>query len=77
MRTRHCRNARPFVALGGVPYGVDGPSGVSIVRRRADLKNGLTIEETATLAHTPHVDQAVTLILSGLLLRLANAETSP
>jgi hypothetical protein len=34
----------------------------------ADLSsNGLTVEENTTLAHTPHVDQAVTLILRGLL----------
>lgn len=32
-----------------------------------DLNNGLTTEENATLARTPHVDQAVTLILRGLL----------
>lgn len=32
-----------------------------------DLNNGLTDEENATLARTPHVDQAVTLILRGLL----------
>jgi hypothetical protein len=32
-----------------------------------DLNNGLTPEENATLARTPHVDQAVTLILRGLL----------
>lgn len=38
----------------------------------ADLKNGLTPEENATLARTPHVDQAVTLILRGLL-RLGGA----
>jgi hypothetical protein len=34
----------------------------------ADLSsNGLTLEENTALAHTPHVDQAVTLILRGLL----------
>jgi hypothetical protein len=33
----------------------------------SDLNNGLTAEENATLARTPHVDQAVTLILRGLL----------
>lgn len=33
----------------------------------SDLNNGLTVEENATLARTPHVDQAVTLILRGLL----------
>jgi hypothetical protein len=32
----------------------------------SDLNNGLTAEESATLARTPHVDQAITLILSGL-----------
>ena len=30
------------------------------------LKNGLTQQENATLARTPHVDQAITLILRGL-----------
>lgn len=34
-----------------------------------DLNNGLTAEENATLAQTPHVDQAVALILRGLLRR--------
>ncbi|MGZ9569549.1 hypothetical protein ACVTTK_09290 [Alcaligenes nematophilus] len=38
----------------------------------ADLNNGLTAEENATLAHTPHVDQAAALILRGLL-RLSQA----
>ena len=33
----------------------------------ADLNNGLTPEENATLARTPHVDQAIILILRGLL----------
>lgn len=33
----------------------------------ADLKNGLTIDENTTLANTSHVDQAVTLILRGLI----------
>jgi hypothetical protein len=33
----------------------------------ADLNNGLTAEENATLACTPHVDQAAALILRGLL----------
>jgi SLOG cluster2 len=32
-----------------------------------DLNNGLTADENAILALTPHVDQAVTLILRGLL----------
>ena len=32
-----------------------------------NLNNGLTNEENVTLATTPHVDQAVTLILRGLL----------
>ena len=31
------------------------------------LDNGLNVEENRTLARTPHVDQAVTLILRGLL----------
>jgi hypothetical protein len=33
----------------------------------ADLNNGLDAEENAILARTPHVDQAVALILRGLL----------
>jgi hypothetical protein len=33
----------------------------------ADLNNGLTAEQNITLANTPHVDQAITLILMGLL----------
>lgn len=33
----------------------------------ADLNNGLTFEENVTLARTPHIDQAITLILRGLL----------
>lgn len=33
----------------------------------ADLNNGLTPDENATLARTPHVDQAILLILRGLL----------
>lgn len=32
-----------------------------------DLNNGLSSEENATLAQTPHVDQAVMLILRGLM----------
>ncbi len=41
-----------------------------------NLNNGLTDEENSTLAHTPHVDQAVTLILRGLL-RVVGAEHKP
>ena len=33
----------------------------------ADLKNGLSIEDNSTLATTPHIDQAIVLILRGLL----------
>jgi SLOG cluster2 len=33
----------------------------------SDVNNGLTAEENSTLARTPHVDQAITLILRGLL----------
>lgn len=33
----------------------------------ASLNNGLTDEENATLAYTPHVDQAITLILTGMI----------
>lgn len=32
-----------------------------------DLNNGLTAEQNATLARTPHIDQAIKLILTGLL----------
>lgn len=32
-----------------------------------NLNNGLTDEENATLAYTPHVDQAITLILRGMM----------
>ena len=35
-------------------------------RAGADLNNGLTLEENRQLASTPHVDQATTLVLSGL-----------
>jgi hypothetical protein len=41
----------------------------------ADLHNGLLEEENATLARTPHVDQAVALILRGLL-RLIDSTSS-
>jgi hypothetical protein len=33
----------------------------------ADLNNGLSNEENASLARTPHIDQAITLMLRGLL----------
>lgn len=33
----------------------------------ASLNNGLSLEQNATLAHTPHVNQAIILILQGLL----------
>jgi len=39
----------------------------------ASLNNGLTDEENATLAYTPHVDQAITLILRGMM-RLVRTE---
>lgn len=39
----------------------------------ADLRNGLKLEENTTLVNTPHVDQAIALILRGLL-RLNDAE---
>ncbi|KMO31258.1 hypothetical protein VQ03_27430 [Methylobacterium tarhaniae] len=42
----------------------------------ASLNNGLTGEENAILARTPHVDQAVTLILRGLV-RVAGAASNP
>lgn len=41
----------------------------------ADLNNGLTAEQNATLARTPHVDQAITLILTGLLRLAASTAT--
>ena len=41
----------------------------------ADLNNGLTDEENAILAYTPHVDQAITLILRGMM-QLLKIETS-
>ncbi|MBW0238369.1 hypothetical protein [Pseudomonas sp. D1HM] len=41
----------------------------------ANLNNGLTSEENATLASTPHVDQAITLILRGLM-QLTKSEGS-
>jgi len=41
-----------------------------------DLSNGLTPEENAILVQTPHVDQAVTLILRGLF-RLSGADSAP
>lgn len=42
----------------------------------ASLNNGLTDEENATLARTPHVDQAITLILRGLV-RVTGAASNP
>jgi hypothetical protein len=36
-------------------------------RKAQDLNNGLTVDESATLAATTHVDEAVTLILRGLI----------
>ena len=41
-----------------------------------DLKNGLTPDENAILVRTPHVDQAVTLIIHGLLA-LSGRHPSP
>lgn len=41
----------------------------------ADLNNGLTDEENATLACTPHIDQAITLVLRGMM-QLFKAEGS-
>ena len=35
-------------------------------RRQEDLNNGLTLEEKCRLASTPHVDQAITLVMTGL-----------
>lgn len=32
-----------------------------------ELRNGLSLDENATLASTPHIDEAVTLVLRGLL----------
>ena len=31
-----------------------------------ELNNGLTLEENRQLASTPHVDQAITLVMNGL-----------
>ena len=36
-------------------------------RSTKDLNNGLTDEENATMARTCHIDQAVTLLLRGLM----------
>ena len=33
----------------------------------ADLNNGLSVEDNSTLATTPHIDQAIVMILRGLL----------
>jgi hypothetical protein len=52
----------PWAASRSIWPGQDAFKGYSV----ADLHNGLTVEENATLARTPHVDQAVTLILRGL-----------
>lgn len=41
-----------------------------------DLNNGLSPEENTALARTPHVDQAITLILRGLM-RVANVTPNP
>ena len=35
-------------------------------RTETDLNNGLTLEENCQLASTPHVDHAITLVLTGL-----------
>ena len=35
-------------------------------RAEADLNNGLTLEENCDLASTPHVDHAITLVMTGL-----------
>ncbi|WP_404939127.1 hypothetical protein [Pseudomonas atacamensis] len=45
----------------------------------ANLNNGLTDEENATLAYTPHVDQAITLILRGMmqLVKTEGSEGAP
>ena len=32
-----------------------------------DLKNGLTAEENTVLANTPHIDQAIVLVIRGLM----------
>ncbi|QCA17886.1 hypothetical protein E5284_08360 [Citrobacter freundii] len=37
-----------------------------------DLNNGLTLEENSILAQTPHVDQAITMILRGLFRNISN-----
>jgi len=58
--------------LGLIPPWVGVPNSWSARQKfkkfkARDLNNGLTVIENATLARTPHVDQAVTLILKGLL----------
>ena len=53
---------RPAFDLRGW-HGRDAFDGFS----SADLNNGLTFEENVTLALTPHIDQAIVLILRGLL----------
>ena len=35
-------------------------------RGQEDMNNGLTLEENCRLASTPHVDQAITLVMTGL-----------
>jgi hypothetical protein len=45
--------------------------------RSADLNNGLTAEENAIMARTPHVDQAITLLLRGLLKVSRNVSPGP
>lgn len=62
--------------------GLDGPDGVpardwqgrkGFDGASANLANGLTEDENRILARTPHVDEAVTLVLRGLL-RLAKTQ---
>ena len=35
-------------------------------RTETDLNNGLTLEENCQLASTPHIDHAITLVMTGL-----------
>ena len=48
---------------GRVWQGREAFDGISV----AGLNNGLTFEDNATLACTPHIDQAIVLILRGML----------
>ncbi|MCG7352183.1 hypothetical protein RQ744_15950 [Roseomonas mucosa] len=77
------RESRPLYVLGGFggcardiagclglcpgPRRRAWPGQDEFARAGQDLRNGLTLEENEALAGTPHVDQAMALILRGLL----------